>query len=178
MYFLLAEVAHEAAAEGGNPVFQLFENNLINWIVLIVVIVYFCAKSLPAVFAQRRSTIEAALQEAHQTKVEGEAFLVEQQQRIANAERESDTILVEAKQIADKMRADMEVSTKKELADLEQRMSQEVVNQRQMAIMQMRTTAAKAAIALSEAHLPAAMNDKVRGKLVNDFIEQIEATSK
>jgi F-type H+-transporting ATPase subunit b len=178
MYFLLATTAHEAAAEGGNPVFQLFENNLINWIVLIVVIVYFAAKALPGVLAQRRSTIDAALQEARQARVEGEAFLTEQQQRIANAERESDTILVEAKQIAETMRADMDAATKKELADLETRMEQEITNQRQMAIMQMRTTAAKAAIALSEAALPHAMNDKVKGKLLNDFIEQLEATSK
>jgi F-type H+-transporting ATPase subunit b len=177
MYFLFA-AAHEAAAEGGNPVFQLFENNLINWIVLVVVIVWFSAKALPGVLAQRRSTIDSALQEARQARVEGEAFLTEQQQRIANAERESDNILIEAKQIAEKMRTDMDVATKKELADLQTRMEQEIVNQRQMAIQQMRTTAAKAAIALSEVALPQAMNDRVKGKLLNDFIEQIEATSK
>jgi F0F1-type ATP synthase membrane subunit b/b' len=172
MWFLFAV---EAAAEGGNPVFQLFENNLINWIVLIVAIVWFAAKSLPAVFEQRKAGIDAALSEARLVRTEGETFLVTQQQRIANAEKESDNILVEAKQMADKMRTDMELSTKKEIADLETRIEQEIGNQRQLAIMQLRTAAARAAISLSEEGIPKALTDDMKGKLVNNFIDQLEA---
>lgn len=175
MWLLFAQEAVEhAAAEGGNPVFALFENNLINWIVLIVLIVWFASKKLPGVFAQRTSAIDAAIQEARLTREEGEKFLQDQQQKIANAEKESDNILVEAKQIAEQMRSDMESATKKEVSDLETRIQQEIDNQRQMAVMQLRIAAAKAAIKLSEEGIPKALNDNMKGKLVNDFIDQLE----
>ena len=165
-----------AAAEGGNAIFELFENNLINWVVLVIAICWGASRIMPSVFSNRKSQIDGAIQDARIAREEGEKFLTEQQAKIANAERESDNILVEAKQIAEKMRGDMEAATKKELADLEHRIDQEITNQRQLAVLQLRTAAAKAAIALSESAIPQALNDQAKAKLMNQFMDQLEAS--
>lgn len=155
--------------------FEIFENNLINWLLLVGVIGWLGAKFLPGAFAARQSGIQSALTEASRARQEGEAFLEAQIKRISNAEKEMDNILAEAVAVANQMKEQMEQQTQKEIADLRLRIEQEIANERQLAISQLRTAAAKASIALTEAAMPAAITDGVKQRLLDQFVEQLEA---
>jgi F-type H+-transporting ATPase subunit b len=163
-----------ATAEHG---FMLFDwnNNLINWLVLVVLLGILAARVMPAIFQSRQETIQGALAEAAAAKLAGQAFLAEQESRVSNLEKEADGILVEAKQMAERMKQEMEAQTMKEMADLRTRIEHEMDNERQLAISQLRTATAKAAIALTEKSLPSAITDSAKSRLLDQFLQQLEA---
>ncbi|MFX4806022.1 hypothetical protein ABTB42_20760, partial [Acinetobacter baumannii] len=75
--------------EGFEAFKQLFENNLINWLVLVAAIVYLWNKNVPPMFKAREEHIESAIKDAALVKKQGEDLLEEQKKRIANAEAEA-----------------------------------------------------------------------------------------
>ena len=163
-----------ATVEHGNALFELFDNNVINWLLLVALLAWLASKQLPSLLAARKEGIETGLKEAAQARAEGAAFLEAQQAKIANAEKEAEMILVEAKQMAEQMRAQAEEQTKKELADFAAKVEQQIAGERQMAITQLRAAAAKAAVRLAEATLPAHITDATRDRLMSQFFQQLE----
>ena len=163
-----------ATVEQGNPIFGLFENNLLNWLFLIVLIVWLIGKFLPAILKERESAIETALKEAHQARSEGLAFLKAQEEKIENAEREAGDILVEAKKIAEKMKIEMEEQTAREMVDLSHKIKQEIAYERQLAVSQLRAAAAKAAVNLTRAYLPQHVTGSAKEKLLSQFVDQLK----
>jgi len=167
-----------ATMENSNPFLSLFENNLINWCVLIAGLYWLINKYLPPIFAAREESIKTALADAARARAEGETFLEAQKQKIANAEKEMDNILAEAVQVANQMRQQMEAQTQKEIADLSARIGQEIANERQLAISQLRSASARAAINLTKSALPAAITDGVKTRLLDQFVGELEVASK
>jgi F-type H+-transporting ATPase subunit b len=153
-----------------------FRNNVINWIVLVALVAWMMKSLLPPVFAARRERINTALDDAAKARSEGKTFLEEQEKRIANAEKEAEKKIVEAKEVAVQMRAQMEEQTRKEAADLSTKIDQQIANQRQLAITELRGAAARAAIKLSEAGLSQHLNAGAKQKLLDQFTEQLEAS--
>jgi F-type H+-transporting ATPase subunit b len=152
---------------------QLFENNLINWLLLVVAIVFLWQKSMPAVFAARRKSIEGAIDEARRAREEGQAFLAEQTKRIENAEKEAEHILVEAKQVAQQLKNQITEQTKKDSTDLEKKIEQQISGHRQTVITELRSQAAIAALRLAEIELPAALSDNAKKGLQERFVGQL-----
>lgn len=166
-----------AAVEHVNPVFGLFENNLINWGFLVMIIFWLGSKFLPAVFQVRQTAIDRALKEATQARAEGLAFLEVQTHKILNAEKEAESILVEAKQVAQQMKQEMEAQTQKELADIQLRMSQEIAQERQLTLQQLRVQVARAAVKLAELTLPNHVTSSTKQKLLDEFLSDLEASN-
>jgi F-type H+-transporting ATPase subunit b len=151
-----------------------FNNNLVNWVILVVVLVYLWNKLMPAVFAERKNKIEIAIEEATLARKEGQEFLQTQQKRIANAEAEAKSILVEAKKVAEQMKVQLTEQTKTEVKELEAKITQQIANERQLAVTELRSQAAIAAVHLAEAALPGAITTSAKNKLLDQFIEQLE----
>ena len=153
-----------------------FRNNVLNWIILVIGIIWLAKTLLPPAFASRAQKIASALDEAAKSRAEGLAFLEEQRTRIANAEKEAEKILVEAKDVAIQMRAQMEGETRKEAAELSVKIEQQISNQRQLAVTELRTVAARAAIKLTEVSLKQHLSAGSKQKLLDQFVEQLEAS--
>lgn len=167
-----------ATVEQSNTLFALFENNLINWLLLVVLMGWLANKYLPGAFRSRQETIEGMLREARQARAEGLAFLEAQQKKIANAEKEAEKILVDARHMAEQMRAQLEEQTRRELDDLRLKIEQQIAGERQVAVTQLRAAAASAAVALTQATLAAHVTDQTRQRLITQFVEQLEDTCK
>jgi len=166
-----------AAAEHGFMLFD-FENNLINWLVLVVLLCILMARVMPAIFQSRKESIETALSEAAQARANGAAFLREQESKVSNLEKEADAILVEAQEMAERMKQEMQAQTAKDMAELRTRIEHEIAGERQLAISQLRTATSKAAIALAEIALPSAITDSAKARLTDQFLQQLEASKK
>jgi F0F1-type ATP synthase membrane subunit b/b' len=119
-----------ATVEQSNSLFALFENNLINWLLLIVLLFWLGNKYLPGAFRSRQNSIETMLREASQARAEGIAFLEAQQKKIANAEKEAEKILVDARHMAEQMRTQLEEQTRRELDDLRLKVEQQIAGER------------------------------------------------
>ena len=153
---------------------SLFENNVINWIVLVIGVVYLWNKNVPKMFKARAEAIEASLADAAQAKKQGAEYLAEQEKRIANAEQEAQKILSEAKQVAAEMKQQMEAQTAKDLADLRTKMEQQIANERQLCVTQLKEVAARASITLTEQVLPTLLDEKAKARLLTQFMEQLD----
>jgi F-type H+-transporting ATPase subunit b len=154
---------------------EFFKDNLVNWIILALAVAFMWSKIMPGVFGSRRQKIKATLDEATRSKDEGKAFLEEQRARIANAEAESQRILVEARETAEAIRKQGAEDAKKDAADLERKLAQQIDTHRQMVITELRAQAAIAAVRLAEASLPGAITDSVKKGLQERFVTQLDS---
>jgi F-type H+-transporting ATPase subunit b len=153
---------------------DVFRNNLANWIVLVILVAILWSKNMPKAFADRRRKIQTALDEAARAKEEGAQFLSSQKQRIDNAEKEAEQILVEAKQVAERMKIDIAEQTKKDAVELEKKIEQTIQTHRQMVITELRSQAATVAVRIAEASLPGAITSNVKQGLQERFISQLD----
>jgi F-type H+-transporting ATPase subunit b len=153
---------------------ELFKNNLLNWVVLVILLGILWAKNMPKVFEGRRRKIETAINEAAAARSEGQKFITEQRTRIENAEKEAAQILVEAKQVAERMKLDIAEQTKKDAADLEKKIGQQIATHRQMVITELRSQAATVAVRLAEASLNGAITGNIKQGLQERFITQLD----
>lgn len=154
---------------------HLFENNLINWIILMLLLAYMWAKVTPGIFAARKARIDASLNEAEQARIEGLEFAKKQEAIIANAEEELKKILEDSKQVAATMSAEINKQTEIEVKSLRERIDQQIANEQQQAITEMRSRAATVALRLAEASLPGAITDSAKARLLNQFVDQLES---
>ncbi len=152
----------------------IFENNLINWVVLVFAIVYLWSKNVPQMFKSRENAIETALHDAAQAKKQGAEQLAEQERRIANAEQEKQNIITEAKNLAGQLKLQMEAQTAKDVADLRTKIEQQIANERQLAVTQLKEVAARASISLTEKALPSLLNEEAKARLLTQFMEQLD----
>lgn len=176
MFELMFVFAAEHQAEGVGLAEAIFDwkSNVINWIILVGAMVWFVQKNLPGMFAQRERSIQESLDSARNAKEEAQKFLAQQKERVANAEKEAAQILEEAKQAAEQMKVQIKEQTAKEMADLESKFQSAIENERRVLVTEMRAAAARAAVELSEQYLAQAVNQEVKGKLLNQFMEQLD----
>lgn len=163
------------AAEGAAGLSGIFENNLINWGLLVVLLVVLWNRVMPAIFASRKDKIETALKDAATSRAEGQTFLLSQQERVANAAREAEQILVEARHVAEQMKAQIAEQSKRDGEELSRKTKQQIETEIQMAKAELRSQAAVVAVRLAEAALPGAITDSTRGKLQADFVKQLDS---
>ena len=166
--FLFAEVDSYEQLKG------LFENNLVNWLILMAGVIYLWNKFVPPMFKSREDSINSAIADAAATKRQGEAMLEEQKVKIANAEQEAAKILDQAKALANDLKQQMEAQTLKDMADLKVKIEQSIANERQAAITQLRQVAARASIVLTEKALPTLLDEKAKARLLTQFMEQLD----
>lgn len=165
--FLFAEVEH-------NQLFAMFENNVINWVLLVVFFWWVMAKNLPPVFKARDESINATLAAAQKARTEAEALLEKQKAAVANAEKEAEQILVEAKTIAAEMQANLEAQTQRDIAEMLVKFESAVASERQLLVNELRQASVKAAIELTRGQLASQTSTEVKANLLNQFMEQLE----
>jgi len=167
--FLFAEVGHE------NIVAALldFRSNLLNWILLIGLLIWAIKKYLPSFIAQRQQAINNELELAIKTRKEAELALAGQKEKIEKAEQEAEQIVLEAKQAAARMSEDLKQQTETDIAELRKKFEMAAHNEKQAAILEMRSIVAKAAIKLTEENLRSNLTEKNKTKIAHEFMGEL-----
>jgi F0F1-type ATP synthase membrane subunit b/b' len=170
MFFFAAEV------EDPNIMSLLFDpkSNFINWLILVVLVVWACAKYLPPVFAARKQSIDDQITSAREAKESAAKVLAEHKIKIAEADKEIENIVLEAKQAAAQMQRQIEEQTKKDIEDLRHKFEVSAATEKQVAISEMRAIAIKAAVRVAEESLSGSLSEADKAKLLNQFVEQID----
>ncbi len=153
---------------------ELFSNNLINWILLVLILAYMWVKLTPSMFSSREEKINGALKEAEKARLEGQDFFQKQEARIANAEEGSKSILDEAAKMAATMKAEIAAQAEAEAKALSERITQQIKAEQQQAITEMRSRTATVAVRLAEASLPGAITSSSKDRLLTEFVEQLD----
>jgi len=172
---LLVALPAQASEENSSGLSELLWP-VVNLIILIAVVVHFARKPMRDYFAGRRSEIQSELKGAADQLAEAETTYAKWQRRLIDleaeleeirtmsrqrAEAERDKILSDARAAAERIRRDAAVAVEMEL---------------RRAREELRVEATQLAIELATEQLEREVTDADRDRLLDEFIDRIEAT--
>lgn len=180
-FLLLATAASEAASgmaeaaeEGGFGLnLDILETNLVNLTIVIVLVFYFGRSFLGKILSERRSTIEAAIQEAERRKKEAAIALADQQQKLAQAQAEAEKIRSQAEESARAAREAILAKSAQDLERMREAATQDLNTEQERIITELRQRAVAMALQRVESELPSRLNDSVQQQLIDRSISML-----
>jgi F-type H+-transporting ATPase subunit b len=168
---LLATEAAEAAEGGGFGLnFDVFEANLVNLGIVIAIVVYFGRGFLTKLLGDRRAAIEEAIQAAEARKQKASAALAEQQQNMAQAQAEAAKIRGSADAAATAASTAILAKADQDVARMRETAAQELGNEQERVINELRQRIAAMAAQQAESELPSRLNDDMQQRLIDRSI--------
>jgi F-type H+-transporting ATPase subunit b len=152
------------------------EPGLIIWTVITFVILLIVLRKMawgPILTAleQREHTIRSALEEVQQARQETEQLLAQRQQMQADANREVARLLEQGREEAERLRVSMTEQAREEAQRLIETARREIVRERQLAMQELKNTAADLALAAAGRLLNTAMTGEDHRRLVTEFLD-------
>ena len=152
------------------------EPGLIIWTVITFVILLIVLRKMawgPILTAleQREHTIRSALEEVQQARQETEQLLAQRQQMQADANREVARLLEQGREEAERLRVSMTAQAREEAQRLIEIARREIVRERQLAMQELKNTAADLALAAAGRLLNTAMTGEDHRRLVTEFLD-------
>jgi F-type H+-transporting ATPase subunit b len=132
--------------------------------------IYFMRQFLGQILSDRRSTIEAAIQEAEKKCKDAAIALAEQQQKLAQAEVEAEKIRKQAAENAAKAKAAILAQATEDVKRLKETVVQDLDLVRERAIAELRQRVVKQALTQAESQLKGRMDESVQQRLVERSI--------
>ncbi len=152
------------------------EPGLIIWTVITFIILLYVLRKVAwgpilTTLEQRERTIRNSLEEAQRARQEGEQLLVQHQQMLAEANREVLRLLEQGREEAERLRISMTEQAREEAQRLTEAARREIVRERQLAMQELKKTAADLALAAAGRLLNAAMTSEDHRRLVTEFLD-------
>jgi F-type H+-transporting ATPase subunit b len=145
---------------------------IITFIVLLVVLRKVAWRPLLTALEQREDTIRNSLEEAQRARREAEHLLTENQRILAEATRESARIIEQGRIEAERLRTSITDQAQTEARRLTDDARREIIRERQLAIQELKATAADLALAAAGRLLSTTVTDAEHRRLVAEFIER------
>lgn len=180
---LLQHGGSAAAADGAPEKVNLLSPNggLMFWTLVIFLILFAILGKLvfPKILAAveaREKALEEAIEGAKHDREEASRLLAEQQRQIEAARGEAQKLIVEGRQVGEKLRADMIEETHQQQQQMLERARREIEAEKQKAIVEMRREAIELAIAGASKVIEKNLDDKSNRKIVESFLSSILVT--
>ena len=167
-----------AAAEGGNTGLVSLQVNLMFWTLVIFGLLFFILKkwAFPAVLGAveaREKALADAIEGAKRDREEAARLLQEQKAQIEAARGEAQKLIAEARQVAEKSRAELLEKTRLDQQELLARAQREIAAERDKAIAQLRREAVDLAIAGATKVVEENLDSDKNRKLVESFLSTL-----
>ena len=173
---------HGPAAQAGEATAKVNllspSGGLMFWTLVIFLILFailgklVLPKILAAVEA-REKALEDAIEGAKRDREEASRMLAEQQRQIEAARGEAQKLIVEGRQVGEKLRADMIEETQQQQQAMLERARREIETEKQRAISEMRREAIELAIAGASKVIEKNLDDQSNRKIVESFLSSI-----
>jgi len=179
VFALLQQVANavpEEAAPSGDlltPVGGLMFWTLVTFVILFAILGKLVFPKITAAVEAREKALEEAIEGAKADREAAAKALAEQQKQIEAARLEAQKIIVEGRQIGDKLRADMMEETHKQQQAMLERARQEIAAEKDNAIAALRREAIELAIAGASKVIEKNLDDQANRKIVESFLSSI-----
>lgn len=163
----------EAAEEGFGLNLNILQTNLINLAVVLGVVFYFGRNILGKTLQERRSSIEAAIQEAEQKQKQAAAQLAEQQQKLAQAQAEAQRIRAEAEERAKAAREAILVQSAEDIERMKASAAQDLNTQQERILTELRQRVATMALQQAESQMRSELGADRQSQLIDHSISLI-----
>ena len=180
---MIAFAALAAAAEaGGGGGLVSLQVNLMFWTLVIFGLLYFILNkwAFPAVLGAveaREKALAEAIEGAKRDRDEAARLLQEQQKQIEATRGEAQKLIADARQVAEKSRAELIEKTRLDQQEMLARAQREIAAERDKAIAQLRREAVDLAIAGASKVVEENLDSDKNRKLVESFLSSL-ATGK
>ncbi|MUH01749.1 F0F1 ATP synthase subunit B [Scytonema sp. UIC 10036] len=169
--FLATEAVAGAEPEGGFGLnTDILETNIINLAILIGVLFYFGRNVLSNTLNERRSNIEATIQEAEARAKEAASALFEAQQRLTQAQAEAQRIVKASEESARASREAILAEAAKDVQRLKETASRDLDTEREKAIAEVRARVVALALQRVESQLETGIAEETQHRLIDRSI--------
>jgi len=151
---------------------------LIFWTAVTFILLLFLLKKLawqPILTAldEREKNIKSAIDRAEKAKDEAEKTLEENKKALRNAEQESDRIIKEGKEYAQKMKDEIVEKANQEAKKMTESAKQEIENEKQRALMALRDEIADLAVKGAEKIIRTNLDAEKQKAVIEGMLEDI-----
>ncbi len=179
---LIQEHGVAAAAEGAAPQGGLLtpSGGLMFWTLIIFLLLFFILsryafKPITAAVEAREKALEDAIAGAKADREAAAQLLAEHRAQIEGARAEAQKLIVEGRQIGEKVRTDMIEETRAQQQDMLERARREIEGEKQRAIAELRREAVDLAIAGAGKVIEKNLDDASNRRIVESFLSSIPA---
>jgi len=173
-----AAAAGEATAKVNllSPSGGLMFWTLVIFLILFAILGKLVLPKILAAVEAREKALEDAIEGAKRDREEASRMLAEQQRQIEAARGDAQKLIVEGRQIGEKLRADMIEETQQQQQAMLERARREIETEKQRAISEMRREAIELAIAGASKVIEKNLDDQSNRKIVESFLSSIPVT--
>jgi F-type H+-transporting ATPase subunit b len=170
-----------APEESTHPVSLLSPNGGLMFWTLVVFLFLFAIlgklvfPKITAAVEAREKALEEAIEGAKRDREEAARALAEQLRQIEAARLEAQKIIVEGRQIGEKLRAQMIEETHEQQMQMLERARREIGQEKEQAIVELRREAIELAIAGASKVIEKNLDDQANRKIVESFLASIPA---
>jgi F-type H+-transporting ATPase subunit b len=179
IFALLQEVAPEESASSGDlltPNGGLMFWTFVVFVILFIILGRFVFPKITAAVEAREKALEEAIEGAKRDREEAARILAEQLKQIEAARLEAQKIIVEGRQVGDKLRAQMIEETHQQQQQMLERARREIEQEKERAIAELRREAIELAIAGASKVIEKNLDDASNRKIVESFLASIPVT--
>ena len=181
LFMLIQEHAAPAAAgaaeaeQGGllSPHGGLMFWTLIIFLILFFVLSRYAFKPITAAVAAREKALEEAIAGAKSDREEAARVLAEHRAQLEAARGEAQKLIVEGRQVGEKVRADMIEETRAQQREMLERARREIESEKVRAIAELRREAVDLAIAGASKVIEKNLDDTSNRRIVESFLSTI-----
>lgn len=158
-----------------NPSFGLLFWAVIIFVILLLLLRSLAWKPILAALSEREESIESALRQADQAKLEMQALKAGNEKLLAEARLERDRILKDAATMSNQLIETAKQKATDEGARLIMQAREAIQNEKQAALAEVKNTAAQLSIDIAERILRRELTDTAAQKqLVTDYLQEVK----
>ncbi|HET6567371.1 MAG TPA: F0F1 ATP synthase subunit B [Rhodothermales bacterium] len=151
---------------------------LIFWTLVVFVILLTLLKKtawgpITASLEQRERTIDESIQRAEHALVEARQIQADNEKARREAEQQAQHILREARESAEKLRADEVERTRSQIAQMQQQAQEEIEREKRGALAALRSEVADLAVQAAEKILRENLDPATQRRIVDTFIDEL-----
>lgn len=166
----------EASAESGFGFkFDLFESNLINLAIILVLLIVYGGKVVGNILSERRAKIEAEIKSADARAKESKDALATAQKNLKEAQSAAVTIRSEAETNAQKAKEGVLAKGQKEVERLKASAAADLNSEQERAIAQLRSKVVEMSLERVESRMGEVLNDDKQRQLIDRSIDKLGA---
>jgi F-type H+-transporting ATPase subunit b len=149
---------------------------LVVFVILFTILGKLVFPKITAAVEAREKALEEAIEGAKRDREAAAVALAEQLRQIEAARLEAQKIIVEGRQVGDKLRADMIEETHQQQQQMLERARREIEQEKERAIAELRREAIELAIAGASKVIEKNLDDQANRKIVESFLASIPVT--
>jgi F-type H+-transporting ATPase subunit b len=149
----------------------------ISFVVLFILMAKFAFPAVRKAMEARTERIRNNLDEAERVRGDAQQILADYQRQLNDARSEANRIIEEARQAADQLRQELVRRAEAEVAELRERNAADLRAAQERAISELQSQVRTLAVDLAEKVVGANLDRESNLRLVDRFIEELNATS-